>query len=309
VIGGPDFLLIGAAKSGTTALYRALRDHPQIFMPHNKEPHFFAFPAGPLSVGGPRDRERHGRTITDQEAYETLFAARRPDQIAGEASTYHLCSPIAATRIRDALPRVRLLAILREPAARAFANYLHLVRQGFETAATFEEALDLEPARIAAGWDFFWRYRDLGYYHRQLARYYDLFERDRIKVMLYDDFQRDPAGVVRGIFSFLGVDESFTPELSRRFNRSGIPRSRRVQTWLAAPPRGIRALARRWLTSDQRLMVAEAIGGLNLRRPAPEPAAMQDLRRGYRGDLEALERLTGIDLSIWLRQERESVPR
>jgi len=296
---GPHFLLVGAAKSGTTALYHALRAHPQVFMPDNKEPHFFAFPPGPLSFGGPRDHERHGRTITDPTAYARLFAGRRADQIAGEASTYYLYSPIAPARIRESLPDVRLVAILREPARRAFANYLHLVRQGFETAATFEEGLAREPGRIRAGWDFFWRYRDMGFYHRQLTRYFEVFGRDRILVTFHDDFQKDPARLVRAVYTFLGVDPSFTPDLSRRVNRSGVPKSRRLQQLLATPPPPVRRLARRWLSADRRGRLAEFVGRLNLSRPDLPETTLARLRRDYEADIVALEQLLGVDLSGW----------
>jgi hypothetical protein len=302
VTGGPDFLLIGAAKSGTTALYHALRAHPDIFMPDNKEPHYFAFPEGPLSFGGPRDHERHRRTITNRQAYLDLFAPRRPAQIAGEASTYYLYSPLAPARIRDAAPRARIVAILREPAERAFANYLHLARQGFETAPTFADALAREPARIAAGWDFFWRYRDMGFYHRQLSRYFDCFERDRMAVVLYDDFRRDPGGVVRRLYGFLEVDPSFVPDLARWFNRSGVPTSRRFQRFLTSPPPWIRRWARRWLTAEQRQRLGEGLSRANLRRPDRPTADLDALRLDYRADLEDLERLAGLDLSGWLRR-------
>ncbi len=306
--GAPDFLLIGAAKSGTTALYRALRAHPQIFMPENKEPHFFAFPPGPLSLGGPRDPERHSQTITDWREYLKLFAHRRPGQLAGEASTYYLCSPTAPRRILEALPDVRLLVILREPARRAYANYLHLVRQGFETADSFEDALAQEPARRAAGWDYFWRYRELGYYHRQLARYFELFPHDRIRIVLYDRFRDDPSSTLRSVYAFLGVDPEFVSDESRWVNRSGVPRSRALHHLIASPPTPLRRWARWWLPAEARHRLAEAIAGLNLRLPALPEATLRELRRSYRQDLQSLEHLTGMDLALWLDDERGEPP-
>jgi hypothetical protein len=239
--------------------------------------------------------------VTDGTAYQALFAGRRQDQLAGEASTSYLCSPLAPARIHEARPDVRLLAILREPARRAWANYLHMVRQGFETAPTFDAGLAEEPARTAAGWDFFWRYRELGFYHRQLSRYFALFDPARIHVLLHDDLEHDAAATVRSAYAFLGVDPTFVPDLSRRVNRSGLPRIGPLERMLASPPPVFRRWARAWLSADRRHRIAEAISGLNLRRPAEPHVSLRRLRADYEPDVRALERLIGLDLSRWRR--------
>jgi hypothetical protein len=283
-----------------------LRTHPGIFMPENKEPHFFAFPEGAMSFATSRDAYRHRLTITDWTAYQRLFDGCRRDQKAGEASTHYLYSAIAPRRIHDRLPDVRLIAILREPARRAYANYLHLVRQGFETAATFEEGLAREQARLEAGWDTFWRYRGLGRYAGQVERYLAVFDRSQLRVVLHDDLVRDPAGVVRSLYTFLDVDPDFVPDLDRRVNRSGVPRWRWIQSLMADPPPVVRQWARRWLSADRRSRIAEGISAINNRAPEPPEATLRALRREFHPDVESLERLLGRDLSAWKEREVES---
>jgi hypothetical protein len=309
----PHFLVIGAAKSGTTALYHALRAHPDLYMPENKEPQFFAFPEGPLTFRGPHDAHRHRRTVTDWAAYQRLFDDCRGHQRAGEASTHYLYSAIAPGRIRERLPDVRLIAILREPARRAYANYLHLVRQGFETAPTFAAGLALEEERREAGWDVFWRYRDLSRYAAQVERYQAAFARDRLCVMLHDDLLADPGAVMRSLYGFLGVDPDFVPDLSRRANQSGVPRWRWLQRRLADPPPVVRRWARRWLSADRRSRIAEGVITANLRSPVPPAGTLRALRREFESEVEALERLLGRNLSHWKepppRPEAVSRPR
>src|SRR5260221_4876184 len=122
----PDFFIVGHAKCGTTALYEALRRHPQIFMPLNKEPWFFARENPHPQTSGERSIEYTGRRTETLEDYLANFAAARPDQLVGEGSTSYLWSPAAAAAIAKAQPNARIIAILREPAD--FLRSLHLQR-------------------------------------------------------------------------------------------------------------------------------------------------------------------------------------
>jgi hypothetical protein len=220
----PNFLIIGAAKSGTTALWSFVRQHPDVFMPAVKEPQYFAFAEGERpTFGGPG--ATIGRAITSRVGYEALFADAGDARAVGEASNLYLYREQAPARIAGELPDVRLIAILRQPAERAFSSYQHLKRQGREPAPDFASALALEAERIREGWGFLWRYRDLGFYGRQLGRYLDRFPRERVLVHLYEDLQEAPEATLRRTFEFLGVDPDFSPDLTARPNRGGVPRT------------------------------------------------------------------------------------
>ena len=138
----PNFLVIGAAKSGTTALYHTLKQHPQIFMSPVKEPHFFAFEGERPVYCGPGDRELFNpRVVFRLEDYVRLFDGLRAQTAVGEASVQYLMrSDAAAARIRQHIPRAKLIAILRQPADRAYSHYIMLRSQGLERLS-FTQAL------------------------------------------------------------------------------------------------------------------------------------------------------------------------
>ena len=130
----------------------------------------------------------------------------------------YLPSPYAAGRIHHYLPNVRLVAILRNPVDRAFSHYQFFRANRIEPSPTFVEALHDEPRRLAEGWYLSFCYLTTGFYARHLARYDALFAREQLMVLLYDDLIADPLAVVRSIFRFLDVDESFAPNVSVRHN-------------------------------------------------------------------------------------------
>jgi hypothetical protein len=293
----PNFLVIGAAKSGTTAFFSYLRQHPDVFMPSIKEPHFFAFEGERPAFRGPRPSIN--AAITDPAEYRALFAAAGDAPAVGEASNLYLYLPEAAERIRRTLPDARLIAVLRQPADRAYSSYLHLKRDGREPAATFEDALALEAERRDAGWGFLWRYRDMGHYALQLRRYLDHFSSEQILIHLYEDFATSPADVMRTTFAFLGVDPSFRPALGHRPNQGGVPRAGWRRTLLsragpvrrlAAPllPRRVRDRVRRSI--DRRVLVHEPMS----------PITRRALTDEYRDEIRELGHLIGRDLSAWL---------
>ena len=293
----PTFLVIGAAKSGTTALWTYLRQHPDVFMPAFKEPQFFAFAEGDRpAFGGPG--ATIGRAITNRVAYEALFTDAGGARAVGEASNLYLYVDEAAGRIAAALPDVRLLAILRQPADRAFSSYQHLKRQGREPAPTFEAALAMEADRIRDGWGFLWRYRDFGNYGRQLRRYLDVLPREQLMVHLYDDLESNPGGTLRRTFEFLGVDPSFIPDLSARPNRGGVPRT----GWrgaLLSRRNPLRRLLAPLVPSGARKQARAAADRQALARETIDPATRVRLTREFDEDIAELESLLQRDLSAW----------
>ncbi len=171
----PNFLIIGPPKCGTTALYRYLSQHPDVFMPREKEPRFLLSHAVPTYTG-PTDPLYAKRLVTSVTKYEELFASASRERAIGEASTLYLYTPGAEDGIRRHVPGAKLIAILRNPVDRAYSNFLHQRYLGAEPLSDFDEALRAEPARIARGWGPFWHYAELGRYQRQLERFHRVFD-------------------------------------------------------------------------------------------------------------------------------------
>lgn len=296
----PNFLVIGAAKAGTTSLYRYLEQHPDVFMSAIKEPRFFALEGRPVEFCGPGDERVYDETATTLEGYRRLFARAGRARAVGEASVLYLPHPRAAAAIAGRIPDARLIVVLRNPAERAYSAFLYRTRDGYEPLRTFEAALADEPRRIAAGWYYGWHYRDQGFYHRHLRRYFERFDRARIRVHLHEDLVRDPLGVVRDLFAFLGVDPDFRPDVSVRHNPSGRPRNARIQRWLTRR-HPLKEAIKRVVPEQWGHRVIARVQRVNLERPPLRPDTRAALTDGYREDVRQLEALLGRDLSHWLQ--------
>ncbi len=294
----PNFLIIGAMKAGTTALYSYLEQHPQVYMSPVKEPNFFAFESEKMDFQAPYDQEGINRdSITRIEAYRELFDGVTNEKAIGEASHWYLYSPKAPGRIRYHIPEAKLIAVLRNPVDRAYSQFLHFVRDGQEPITDFAQALQEEEQRISNNWAF-GRYASRGFYYAQLKRYFDTFDRDQIKVYLHEDLSADLMGVLRGTFGFLGVDETFVPEISVKPNVSGIPKSRALHTLFTRPTR-IKAVLKRRLPAGM-LRLASDVKDRNLAKPQLTPEVRRQLIEVYREDISKLQDLIDRDLSGWL---------
>ncbi len=224
----PDFFIVGHAKSGTTAMYEMLRAHPEIFLPDSKEPWYFA--AELLERTPPRP-EGTPRTL---EEYRAWFAGARPEQRVGEASALYLWSHTAAGAIAAVQPEARIIAILREPASFLRSLHLQFLETYIETEPDFERALQLEDERRHGRqiprhtyWPQALLYSEHVRYAAQLRRYHEAFGRERVLVLVYEDFLADNDGTVRAVQRFLGVDDTL-PIPPSRANPTVRPRSRRL---------------------------------------------------------------------------------
>lgn len=293
----PNFLVIGAARSGTTALYQALAKHPQIFMSRVKEPNFFAFPEGGLAFAGP-GAEFVNNSVNSLADYRALFAEAGAAPAIGEASPLYLYAPDAPRRIAATLGQVRLVAVLRNPVEQAFSHYLYARAQMIEPLASFEEALDAEPARLAANWQPLFQYSRFPRYGEQLARFLEHFPRERLLVHLYEDFAADPDAVHRSIFEFLGVDPGFVPP-RERVNAGGVPKNAGLQRFIMRPT-VLSPVLRMVLPDGARQRLRDRLSGGNIVRP-PFPAHLRRrLLDSLGDDIRRTGHLIGRDLSYWL---------
>jgi hypothetical protein len=238
--------------------------------------------------------------VTDLATYLALFHEARGEKAIGEASTQYLYMERAPERIKHYLPRVRLVAILRNPADVAFAVFLHKRRENLEPLDSFEQALAEEETRVQANWSPFWFYKRRGFYHDDLARYFRLFDARQIKVLLYDDFQREPVRVLRELFAFLDVDETFAPDMSYRPNLSGVPKSRALHKWLEKTDAGKYAPVGASIVEKARWRVARDLRRWNLTKPQLSAETRRLLMSEYREDVLKLQDLIKRDLSHWL---------
>jgi hypothetical protein len=294
----PNFLMIGAQKAGTTAIYTYLAQHPQVFTSEIKEPAFFAFEGVQVSFAGPDDARGERYIVRDLERYRQLFQKAGDRARAGEASNIYLYAPQAAERIRHYVPNAKLIAVLREPVDRAYSAYRHLVRDGREQLS-FEEGPAAEASRMAANWHPIFHYKQRGFYYAQLRRFFELFSREQIAVYTYDDFKADPRALLRSMFLFLEIDPEFQPNMSVRHNVSGVPRSRLLHRIIGRPSRAKDLMKRLLPAGAARLHAALMSRNIAVSEPRIAPETERALRQEYRGDILQLEALIGRDLSAW----------
>lgn len=295
----PHFLIIGAARAGTTALHGYLRQHPQIFMPTLKEPNFFSFEGETLACKGP-GADYINNSVTNQGKYLDLFARAPGGAICGEASPLYLFSPKAPARIKRSIPKARLVVILRNPIDQAFSHFLYASKQAIETERNFTTALALENERLAAGWQPLFGYSDFPRYGDQLARYFDLFEKDQIFIRTYEDFQERPQQLFQELFQFIGADDKFQPDMTSRPNAGGVPKNRALQDFLMKSNPITRAIGL-VVPKRARLAIRDQIAAVNTKRELTmPPAAREILKDRLSDDIRALEKLIGKDLSNWL---------
>ena len=147
----PDFICIGAPKAGTTALFRAIGRHPQVFSPPEKEPRYFAYKGSRPHFLCPGGEESADAITFDRDEYLRLFGRCPSTQKTGDGSTGYLYHPEAPANCRAEVPSAPLIAVLRHPVDRAFSQFLHLRQKGIEEIGDFEAALDAESRRIELG--------------------------------------------------------------------------------------------------------------------------------------------------------------
>ena len=296
----PDFFIIGAARSGTTALYQYLTQHPEISMSDPKEPHYFALCDHPLDFQGPGDAETINRkAIIGAAEYGQLFAHMGEARARGEASVSYLYYSEAARRIRECVPGARLICLLRNPVERAFSAYSFLRTRLFEPEEDFRVALADEPRRIRENWHHLWHYRAMGQYDQQLPAYLERFPSEQIRYFLYDEFQRDPQSVLTECFRFLQVNPNFIPRHTPSPHFSGKPRNRFLSRLLTRE-HPLKTMLKPLVPQGLRHRLRGLLGKANVERVGLEPELRRTLRDDFRPGILRLQELIGKDLSNWI---------
>jgi hypothetical protein len=292
----PDFLIIGAPKAGTTALHAALATHPVLYMSPVKEPKFFLTEGPPPSRGGgPGDIQTWREHVWRREDYEGLFAAAPAGQLRAESTPFYLYDHAAQRRIRDLIPDVKMIAMLRDPVERAHSNWTHLWSAGLDPIGDFVKACADEDRRVASGWAHFWHYTRLGRYGEQLEHLYTVVPKEQVLVLRYRDLVDAPGQTLDQICGFLGVEQGVVTE---------VPREN-----VTAHPAG--SLGHRAVSSVIRTAAATSRLERMLQRNArPRQPLTWEQRHAVlpylESDIRLLEKVTEADFSDWLQPRERS---
>jgi len=306
----PNFFVAGAPKSGTTALYEFLRQHPDIYLSPIKEPTYIgradiaAWPwwkdvqkileANRASLNeylkGPMDVMHQYRMVLEEEQYLTLFRGVRNQQAIGEGSVSYFWLPSAPAAIAARVPHARMVFVLRNPAERFFSQYLawshgnpgRTVRDLFDTAQdpNHQFSMALKP----------------GLYGTNLARFFEAFPREQMHFCLYEDFRANPSHALVGVFRFLGVNPDQPIQTSRVYNAPTLPRMPWLHAWRLRllGQKGLSRFVPSSLLPFVRRVYHRSRG--NIRMAAADRAMLVDY---YRNEIRQAEGLIGQDLSAW----------
>jgi hypothetical protein len=296
----PDFFIVGAPKSATTSLFSYLKQHPDVFLP-KKEIYYFcsdlSFQAPPLT----------------EDIYLSFYAEAKNQKAVGDASVYYLMSPHAAESIKRFNANGKIIIMLREPVSMVYSHHNQLLSNGDEVIENFEEALAAEEQRRKEGKVSYRHqgplealfYSDIAKYYGQVKRYIDVFGRDKVHIILFDDFAKDPKEEYIKVLKFLGIDE-IMPTNFDTVNPSNAARSKALRRFILNPPDFIKAIGKVLLPhhSKRRQKVVELLHNVNTKYEKREPMkseTREKLKAIYKEDLEKLQQLINRDLSHWLK--------
>lgn len=221
----PNFLIVGAQKTGTTSVFRYLSDHPDITFSHVKEPKFFNSEVWPANRNPLQKGIFYPPCVTSIAEYEKLFSSCKGTKRIGEATvTYLYHHKVAIPQIKKTLGDPPIIIMLRNPIDRAFSAYRHAVRHGERLG--FRNAVDVCEERIKQNYPPMFHYVPIGMYYDQVQAYLDNFS--AVRVLLLDDLKSDGPACVKALLGFLGVDDTFVPpSLGRAYNKTRTARSLR----------------------------------------------------------------------------------
>jgi hypothetical protein len=299
----PDFLLVGAPKAGTTTINIALNQHPEIFMCPVKESGFFWAYGDVAPIQGPGAAVTQNRVIRDLPGYQKLFSGVRSEKRVGEASVRYISHPRAPQTIHQFVPQAQIIAVLRQPADRAFSSYLHALREGVEPCSRFSDAINQERQGLRDAWNTV-RHLHPGFYYEYLTRFLEYFKMERIFIPLFEDLGDNAPNLIANVFRFLNVDDTFETDLTHRHNASGVIRNP-ISRWLWAKSSRLRMLIRPYLDSELKHSIYEWIIR-DIQKPKLEPELRAEITEIYRQDIEQLQDLIQRDLTHWLKPKQES---
>lgn len=293
----PNFIIFGVQKAGTTSIYTYLKQHPQIYMSPVKETNFWSTDSKNIEPNGTPKKSNKILTI---EQYAQLFENVKDEIAVGEASPNYLFHyQISSKLIYQHLPQVKLIAILRDPAERAYSDYLMNIRD----AKSIGGRTLTEQLKYSSHKSYVLR---KGLYYQPLKHYLEKFGHEQIRVYLYDDLCQSPVKFMQNMYEFLEVDPTFIPDTTRKAQEGKLPKNQAVNNLLRTqnPIRKVAATALKTFfplevrqNIRSRILEINSIDKKQLKLSVEERKLLVDF---YRDDILKLQELIERDLSGWL---------
>lgn len=291
----PNFLIVGAAKSGTTSLHYYFNEHPEVFMPRCKETHFFSELVELCNKNKKGGLYGRGR-LKDLNKYSSQFEQAGKEKALGEACVSYLYFyEVTIPKIQSILSDPKIIIILRDPVERSFSNYMHHVRDGFEKLS-FLDAVKNASERRKNNWWWGYQYIEASLYADSVRAYMDSFT--EVKVVFFDKLKNEPTRLMQELYEFVGVKRSFTPDVEKKYNRAETPRYPCI-----ARARKNSTLAWRFLKFCDMHGIAKPITKILTSKTNAHSSLTQYERSVlapyFKDDILALEKILRTDLRAW----------
>lgn len=251
-----------------------------------------------MLVAGPGDRQILYNLCANRREYEKYYNNVKSETAVGDCSPSYLYFSETSMRIRNELGKPKIILVVRNPIEKAYSQYMHLVRDNREDLK-FYDALMAEEKRIKEGRAVMWRYAESSLYSEKTKKYIDVFGKDHVKVILFDDLLRSTHIVIRDIFQFLGVDANFQPDTAKIYNRSGMPRSKAIANLLTNSV--INRVGMRIIPEKIRTTIRSILLELNTgKKDKIDGKSEAYLREYFYQDVKELEKIIGRKLD-WFK--------
>ncbi|WP_418510453.1 sulfotransferase family protein [Corallibacter sp.] len=293
----PNFIIAGFPKCGSTALHYYLENHPQIYMPKQKELHYFTSHILSKLNNGPGDKETKIWQLSNIDDYENCFKNAKPEQVIGEASPSYINYPCQFDTIKEELNNPKVIIILRDPIKRAYSNYLHLVREHREDLS-FYEALLNEDERVNEQYSDFWYYKFNSTYFDKIQQACKKFE--KVTVLTQEELNKDTKATMKKIFTFLGVEDSYVPDnIDQRYNHGGVFKDNFTTRFFFKQTK-FKSIIKKTIPIPVQVknVINKVVGKYRVPTPEIEPKTEEYLVQYFKEDVQNLKNF-GVNVSLW----------
>ena len=293
----PNFIIAGFPKCGTTSLFHYLKQHPDIFMPNQKELHFFTQPQIFKLNKGPKDKVVKQPHIKSEKEYLELFKSVKDEVAVGDASPSYINYPENFGMIKQYLNDPKVIVIVRDPIDRAYSNYLHLKRELRETMDFFS-ALKNEDNRREESYSDFWYYRFNSTYYKKILMAKKTFS--NVLVLTAEEFKRNPEITLKKVYSFLGVKLIVKKQaLETKFNVGGYYKKNLITSLIFQPSRFKNALKKIIKpTRGIKMLVSRFSRLFQIKQPSIDQDSLNYLKKHFSKEINNLKKMN-IDVSKW----------
>ena len=281
----PNFFIVGAPKSGTTNMSYYLMQHPQVFMPENLEPYYFA------RLDIPQNYKRE--IISDEKKYLSLFKNAKNCKAVGESSPVYLYCPHSALEIKNRFPNSKLIISLRNPIEIAYSEYFSLKFMGFDQNRSFDELLDSSEEQLTRNEFHIDSLLEAGFYSKHIKRFQKIFSKNQIKIIIFEEYVKNTVPTINSILSFLDIKESITFDVTPK-GAYKVPRNFASQKLMNNST--FRKVAKFVIPTVTRQKIGERFLVKESSRPPLKQNQRKRLTQIYQDDVENLSELLGRNL-------------